>query len=148
MNERRKINNDVFIGIILTALSVFFFMEAQGLHPMAARFPTIVFGVFIGMSVLLIILGIRKTLKPQLALASDFLLNIRVIRTPVVVFGIITGYMVLMNFTGFFISTAVFVPVFMVFYGVKRIRTIALTNIILILFVYVVFVRVLRLPMP
>ena len=148
MSERRKINIDVYIGIILTALSVFFFFEARQLHPMAARFPVAVFGVFIAMSILLLVLGLRKTLRPELALSSDFLLNIRIIRAPLVVFGMIAAYMVLMHFVGFFISTAIFVPVYMIFYGVRRIRTILLTNITLILFVYVVFTRLLRLPMP
>ena len=148
MNEKPKINIDVYVGIILTALSGFFFYETLKLHPVAARFPKIVFGLFIGMSMLLTIFGIRKTLKPELAQKSDFQLNFRVISSPIAVFGIVCGYMVLMYFFGFFISTIIFVPVFMLFYGVKKIRTIVLTDIILNLFVYLVFVKLLRVVMP
>jgi len=148
MDERRKINIDVFIGIILTALSGFFFYETIKLHPVAARFPKVVFGLFIGMSLLLILFGIRKTLKPALAQKSDFQLNLRVIRAPMLVFAIVCGYMVLMYFTGFFISTIIFVPAFMILYGVKKVRTIILTDVILNLFVYLVFVKLLRVVMP
>ena len=148
MDEKHKINIDVFIGIALTVLSGFFFYETVKMHPVAARFPKVVFGLFIIMSVLLTILGIRKTLKPELALKSDFQLNLLVIRAPLAVFGIICGYMVLMYFTGFFISTLVFIPVFMIYYGVKSIRTIVLTNVFLNLFVYLVFVKLLKVVMP
>ena len=148
MSERRKINNDLYIGLILTAISVFFLFETMKINPMAARFPRVVYGLFIGMSVLLTILGLRKTLRPELALKSDFMLNFRVIRAPLAVFGILSGYMVLMYFTGLFISTAIFIPVIMFFYGIKSIRTIVLTNIILNAFVYVVFIRVLRIVLP
>ena len=148
MNEKRKINIDVFIGIILTAISVFFFMETRKLHPVAARFPTVVYTLFIGMSVLVFILGVWKTLKPERALKSDTLFNFKVIQKPLVVFAIVAGYMVLMNFTGFFISTIIFVPVLMFYYGVRSIRTIILTNIGLNLFVYLLFVRVLRVFLP
>ena len=148
MNERRKINNDLFIGLFLTAVSVFFFFETMKINPMAARFPRVVFGLFIAMSLLLTILGIRKTLRPELALKSDLMISLRVIRTPLAVFGIIAGYMLLMYLFGFFIATAVFVPVFMFFYGVKSIRTILITNVVLNLFVYLVFIRLLRIVMP
>ena len=148
MSERRKINNDLFIGLFLTSASVFLLFETMKINPMAARFPRVVYGLFIGMSVLLTILGIRKTLRPELALKSDFLLNFRVIRAPLMVFFILSAYMALMYLFGFFISTAVFVPVIMLFYGIRTVRTIVLTNIILNAFVYFVFIRVLRIVLP
>ena len=148
MDKKPKINIDVYIGIILMVFSGFFFYETIKLHPVAARFPKVVFGLFILMSVLLLILGIRKTLKPELVGKSDFMLSFRVIRAPLAVFGIVCGYMVLMYFTGFFISTLIFIPVFMIYYGVKKIRTIILTDVILNLFIYLVFVKLLKVVMP
>ena len=148
MKEKRKINNDVFIGLFLTVVSGFFYLEASKIHPTAAQFPKIVLGLLFFMSLILMILGVRKTLKPALWLKSDTLLNINVIRTPLLVFVVVAGYLVLMNFTGFFISTVIFVPVCMFFYGVKSIRLIIITNVVLNLFVYILFVRLLRVMLP
>jgi hypothetical protein len=100
------------------------------------------------MSVLLVVLGIRKTLRPELTLKSDTLLKFKVVRTPLIVFGIVALYMALIKFTGFFISTAIFVPVFMVFYGIRKVRLLIITDVALNLFVYVLFVRLLKVVMP
>jgi hypothetical protein len=148
MSEKRKINNDVYIGGILTAISLFFYFEAAKIHPEAAQFPNLMLVTLIIMSVLLAILGIRKTLRPELTLKSDTLLKFKVIRTPLIVFGIVALYMALIRFTGFFIATAIFVPVFMIFYGVRSIRVLVITDIVLNLFVYVLFVRLLKVVMP
>ena len=148
MTEKRKINNDVYIGLFLAAVSGFFFYEATKIHPMAARFPKVILAALLIMSVVLFAMGVRKTLQPGLWHKSDSLLNFKIIRTPLLVFCIITGYMVLMYFTGFFISTVIFVPVCMVFYGVKSIRAILITTVLLNLFVYGLFVRLLKVILP
>jgi hypothetical protein len=148
MNEKRKINNDVYIGGILTIISGFFYFEATKIHREAAQFPKLMLVALIIMSALLIALGIRKTLRPELTLKSDTLLKFKVIRTPLIVFGIVALYLVLIRFTGFFIATAIFVPVFMVFYGVKSIRVLIITDVALNLFVYVLFVRLLKVVLP
>jgi hypothetical protein len=148
MEQKRKINIDVFIGIALTIAAIFFFTETLKINPGAAKFPRAVYGLFIAMSVLLTINGIRKTLKPSYASKNDFNFNFRVMGAPLAVFGIVAIYMALMYFTGFFISTAIFVPVFMLFYGIKNIRTILITDIALNLFVYILFVQLLRVTLP
>jgi hypothetical protein len=148
MSERRKINNDVYIGAVLLAISLFFYFEAAKIHPEAAQFPKLMLVALTIMSALLVALGIRKTLRPELTLKSDTLLKFKVVRTPLIVFGIVVFYMVLIRFTGFFIATAIFVPVFMVFYGVKSIRALIITDIALNLFVYGLFVRLLKVMLP
>ncbi|MDR1931392.1 MAG: tripartite tricarboxylate transporter TctB family protein [Spirochaetales bacterium] len=148
MAGKRKINNDVYIGILLTALSGFLFYETSKIHPEAAQFPKVMIAAFIIMSVLLVFFGIRKTLNPALTLKSDTLLKFRVIRTPLIVFGVVVIYLALIRFTGFFIATFIFVPVFMIFYGVKSIRALILTDVLLNLFVYGLFVRLLKVMLP
>ena len=148
MNEKRKINNDVFIGLVLAAIAGFFYYEATKIHPAAAQFPKIMLALLFIMSMLLFALGVRKTLKPELWGKSDLSLSFKIIRTPLIVFFIISGYLALMYFTGFFISTIIFIPAIMLYYGVKSIRTILLTNICLNLFVYLVFIRLLNVVLP
>jgi hypothetical protein len=148
MSEKRKINNDVYIGSILTVISLFFYFEAAKIHREAAQFPKLMLAALIIMSVLLVVLGIRKTLRPELTLKSDTLLRFKVVRTPLIVFGIVALYMALIKFTGFFIATTLFVPALMVFYGVRSIRVLIITDITLNLFVYILFVRLLKVVMP
>jgi hypothetical protein len=148
MSEKRKINNDVYIGIILTIVSLFFYFEAAKIHQEAAQFPKLMLAALVIMSALLVAFGIRKTLRPELTLKSDTLLKFKVVRTPLIVFGIVALYMALIRFTGFFIATAIFVPALMVFYGVKSIRVLLITDIALNLFVYALFVRLLKVVMP
>jgi len=148
MGERRKINNDVFIGFGLAALSIFLLFETRDFLPQAAQLPRIVFVILLVMSLILFIMGLRKTLKPELWEKDDFLLGFKAVRMPLVMFFILTGYLVLMYFTSFFISTAIFIPVCMIFLGVKKVRVILLTNVALNLFVYFAFVRVLRVMLP
>ena len=148
MGEKRKINKDVFGGIILAAIAGFFLYETRAMRPVAAQFPRIIFVTLIIMSLLLFALGLRKTFKPELWKETDFLLSIKVVRTPIIFYGIFVGYLVLMHFTSFFIATVVFVPVCMIFFGTKNVRLIILTTVFLNLFMYIVFVRVLRVWLP
>ncbi|MDR3200342.1 MAG: tripartite tricarboxylate transporter TctB family protein [Spirochaetales bacterium] len=148
MSEKRKINNDVYIGVLLAAVSAFFLFETTKIHPVAAQFPRVMIVVLLIMSALLTLMGVRKTLRPELALKSDTLLKFRIVRTPLVVFGIVVFYMILIKFIGFFIATLIFVPVLMVFYGVKSVRVLILTDVLLNLFVYGLFVRLLKVMLP
>jgi len=147
-NNKQKINIDVWLGIILTLFSGVFLYESFKLHVEAGQFPKIIFTVLLILSVLLTVLGVWKTIHPELTLKSDTLFNAKVIQTPVIVFFIIAAYILLIKFIGFFISTILFVPAIMLYYGAKSIRTILLTDILLNLFVYVLFVKLLHVALP
>lgn len=148
-NKKHKLNIDVIIGVILMLFSGIFLYESYKLNVIAGQFPKIIFTVLLIFSALLTLFGIRKTIHPELTLKSDTLLyDIKVIRTPLAVFAIVFVYIVLMKFIGFFIATLLFVPVIMLYFGIRSIRTIILTDILLNLFVYVFFVKVLNVILP
>ena len=146
MGQKRKINSDVIIGVILMLFSAFFLWESGKMHVGAARFPRLVLVTFLIMSAVLIVVGIRKTVYPALAKKSD--LSFNVIRTPVMAFALIIGYLMLLNMFGFFISTAVFTPTFMIYFGMRRIMPLVLMTVSLNLFVYILFVRMLNVYIP
>lgn len=147
-NKKSKVNIDVYLGIILMLFSGVFLYESFKMNKVAAEFPKIVLTLLLILSALLFFLGIRKTRHPELTLASDTLLNIKVIQAPLAVYAIIAIYILLIKYAGFFISTILCIPVIMVYYGIKKIRTILLTDIILNLFIYVLFVRMLNVMLP
>jgi len=148
MEQKRKINNDVYIGIALALASAFFLWEAGRLRPGAAQFPRIVFITFLVLSVLVAVLGVRKTLNPALAKKSDFELTFNVVKMPIIAFVFIVIYLVLINTVGFFIATTIFTPPFMILYGARKILPIVATTVGLNLFVWVLFVRILNVFMP
>jgi hypothetical protein len=146
--KTRKLNIDIYLGAILILFSAYLYFESTRIKPESAKFPQIVIMLLLALSVIVLILGIRKTIRPELTLKSDTLLNLDVIQTPVMVFVLIAAYIAVMNFAGFFIATALFVPVMMVYYGNKNIRTIIITDIALNLFVYLLFVKTLNVMLP
>jgi len=146
--KTRKLNIDIYLGAILIIFSAYLLFASGKIKPESAKFPQIVIMLLLALSVIVLVLGIRKTMKPELTLKSDTLLNLDVIQTPVMVFVLIGAYIAAMNFAGFFISTVLFVPVMMVYYGNKNIRTIIITDIALNLFVYLLFVKTLNVMLP
>ena len=115
---------------------------------MAAQFPRVVFVALIVMSLILFAFGVYKTLKPEMWKKSDSLLGIKIVRQPLVLFTLVSAYLVLMHFTNFFISTLIFIPVCMLYFGARSIRQILITNVALNLFIYLFFVRLLNVWMP
>ena len=148
MEQKRKINIDVYIGIALALVSAFFLWETGRLRPGAAQFPRMVLVAFLALSILVAALGVRKTLNPALAKKSDFGLSFDIAKMPVIAFAFIVLYLVLLNTVGFFIATTIFTPMFMVLYGARKILPIAATTVGLNLFVWVLFVRILNVFIP
>ena len=146
--QKRKINNDVFIGIFLVLFSAFFLRETTQLHAGAAQFPRMLFVVLLIMSIVVVIFGVRKTLKPELAQKGDFDFTLKVVKNPFIAFALIVLYIVLFNTIGFFVSTTIFIPLFMVFYGARKIVPIVATTVGINLFVWVLFVRLLNVFLP
>lgn len=146
--KTRRLNIDIYLGALLILFSAYLYFESGKIKAESAKFPQIVILILLALSVIVLVHGIRKTMKPELTLKSDMLLNLDVIQTPVMVFVLIAAYIAALNLAGFFISTAVFVPVMMVYYGNKNIKAIIITDIALNLFVYLLFVKTLNVMLP
>ena len=146
--RKRKINNDVFIGIFLALFSLFFLRDTAQIHPGAAQFPRMILVVFLIMSIVVTILGVRKTLKPELAKKGDFDFTLKIVKNPIIAFAIIVLYVVLFNTVGFFVSTTIFTPLFMIFYGARKIVPIVATTVGINFFVWVLFVHLLNVFLP
>ena len=148
MEKRRKINKDVFIGIALSLLSLFFLWETRDMHEGARIFPRIVFLLLLVLSLVIAMFGVRKTLKPELWGKDDFALTFSAAKMPLFVFAVIVGYIILLNLFGFFISTSIFMPAFLILFGARRILPIVLMTIFTNVIIYVMFVRVLNVMLP
>lgn len=148
MDAKRRVNNDVYIGIALALLSAFFLWESINMHAGAGLFPRIIFTLFLFLSLVIAALGVRKTINPALCTKDDYLLSFKVVKSPLIVFGTIALYVVLLNNWGFYISTTIFMPLFLFLFGERRIVRIILTTVGTNLIIYLLFVRLLNVVLP
>lgn len=149
MEKTRKISRDVWIGIGLMAFSGYFLFEATKIPGGAGEFPEGVLTIFLILSALMTIMGVGKTIDPTREKKSDKAeIHFFEIKSPLVVFLITFLYILLIGKIGFFIATTLFIPVIMLYYGVRKYWQILLTTAGLDVFVYVLFVRLLSVVLP
>lgn len=144
----KKITREVYLGIVLSLFSVFFLLETNKMNIRAAKYPRIILVTLLVLSVGLLIQGIYYSIyrdKYEERHGKDNKeIGLAVFGHPLIVFGLIVIYLALFHFTNFFIATAIFTPLVMLWFGERRILPILLTTIGIDLFVYVVFVLLLK----
>ena len=93
---------------------------------------------------MLVVNGLKQTFKA----AEPGMIPAGLLKGPVVSLAAVVAYGILMNFTGYFVSTAVFLPLGMFALGQRDLRAILGVTVGLEVFVYILFVTQLQLRMP
>lgn len=141
----KQIHANVWIGGVLIVLSVIFFMVAgQFSNPSAAVWPKAILIGIMMLSSMLVIQGMRLTgqnIASESPPASE-------LKGSMVSLICIIAYAVLMNYTGYFVSTAIFLPLGMYALGQRNWKAILGVTVGLEVFVYILFVTQLQLRMP
>ena len=141
----RNIHANVWIGGVLIILSAIFYgMAGKLVNPSAAVWPRAVLVGIIILSALLVLNGVKQTA----AHADPGLIPLDIIKGPMAALLVIVVYAVLMKFTGYFVSTAIFLPFGMFALGQRNWKAILGVTVGLELLVYVLFVMQLQLRMP
>ena len=141
----RNIHANVWIGGVLIILSAIFYgMAGKFVNPSAAVWPRAVLVGIIILSALLVLNGVKQTA----AHADPGLIPLDIIKGPMAALLVIVVYAVLMKFTGYFVSTAIFLPFGMFALGQRNWKAILGVTVGLELFVHVLFVMQLQLRMP
>lgn len=141
----RNIHANVWIGGVLIILSAIFYgMAGKFVNPSAAVWPRAVLVGIIILSALLVLNDMKQTA----AHADPGLIPLDIIKGPMAALLVIVVYAVLMKFTGYFVSTAIFLPFGMFALGQRNWKAILGVTVGLELFVYVLFVMQLQLRMP
>ena len=141
----RNIHANVWIGGVLIILSAIFYgMAGKFVNPSAAVWPRAVLVGIILLSALLVLNGVKQTS----AHADPGLIPLDIVKGPMAALLVIVVYAVLMKFTGYFVSTAIFLPFGMFALGQRNWKAILGVTVGLELFVYVLFVMQLQLRMP
>lgn len=141
----RQVHADVWIGSLLIVLAVIFYVLAGGfLNPEAAIWPRGVLVIIALLSAMLVVHGMKLTASH----ADPETIPFAALKGPMASIVLIIAYAILMNFAGYFISTAIFLPIGMFALGQRNWKAILGVTAGLELFVYVLFVVELKLRMP
>jgi 4-amino-4-deoxy-L-arabinose transferase-like glycosyltransferase len=134
----------------LIVLGIFLYHDVNKLIPAAALFPKIMLVTFIFFISLTLINGIRESIKStkEQDFESGRLLRWVENKMPYCVYAIILSYVVLLKMAGFFLATGLFIPTLMLFYKNRSKLKIFSVTVGTLLFVYVVFVCILKATLP
>lgn len=147
--KSKQIHNDVYSGAFMLIFSIYFFYIATTMRAGAAKFPKIIMGLMILLSIGCLIQGIIKT-RSNVNTGSEASAQVlwSEIKIPLLVFCMITLYVIALQYIGFIISTLIFIPALMLFYRNRNKLLIVCCTVFTIAFIYTLFTVVLKLQLP
>lgn len=143
-----KLHADVYAGIVLILFGIFFYVQSNRLPNGAALWPKIILLLLIMLSTLLVISGIKKTTQAAESDNEPPQATRKWIVKPMLSFAMMVLYVIVMDLTGFFVSTAIFLPLGMYFMKQRSLVLMLSVTAGLEIFVYFLFVMQLKLRMP
>ena len=147
MNFLKKCSQDVYIALVLLAISVYMIFDAlTKMSSDAAQFPILILIVFIALSIGLLIKGIRDTQNEGTKLKGQ--IKFSEIKIPLVVFAFIAVYIVLVDMIGFIVPSLVFTVGLMWFNHIRNKVVCILVPVGLVGFLYVLFTFILASRLP
>ncbi|MDR2180811.1 MAG: tripartite tricarboxylate transporter TctB family protein [Synergistaceae bacterium] len=146
-DQRGKfISNDLIIGAFLAIVAVIFLAQAVNFRGISRYFPTMALSLFLILSLCEFGMGIRKTLRVRRGLADD--VNPELKARPFTLFGLMCVYVFCIQHIGFFVTSAIYLPVAMLLYGQRDSKKIVPVTIGVLAFLYWMFVIQMKLHMP
>lgn len=149
---KRYIHHDVFISLVLIAFSVVFLWTSKNFPDLSGVFPQFFLVVLIVLAAIVLYRAVKESARvndlrakgeevsPDLTLSS--------ISLPMQGWACVLAYSLAIHYIGFFVSTTVFMVLFMLFLGIRKWPQILLPTIGTDVFLYLLFVRQLKLSLP
>lgn len=139
--NKKQIHQDVFIGFICLGLCVLIYALNMNLPGDAALMPKLLDGMLAVLSVLIINQGLKKSKAPadqqkKLLIWEDF-------EVPLVTWGMVALYVVLFYVVGYFVATAIIIPLLMRYMKQTNWKLIIAIDAGYLLVIYFAFVRML-----
>lgn len=139
--NKKAIHQDVFIGFFCVGLCLLIYALNKDLPSDAAMMPKLLDGLLAILSVLIINQGLQKSKVPadqqkKLLVWEDF-------KVPLVTWGIVALYVALFYFVGYFVATAIIIPLLMRYMKQTNWKLIIAIDVGYLLVIYFVFVRML-----
>lgn len=138
------------MSLFLIAFSVAFLLQGLTITRENALFPTFCgFVVLIG-SVITLVGGIKKSIVLNKSADHDTVYEISWdrLRGPILTTLVVLVYLIIIKLAGFYIATAIFMPVYLIMQNIKKPVLIISLTVGTILFIYFIFARLLELHFP
>ncbi len=147
-DEKRKkfISNSIYIGLFMTALAIYALTQAVNFKGVSRYFPTIVMSIFLVFSVWMLAIGVFETIAVRRGKSDKG--NPEMKATPFILFASMCVYVFCVQKIGFFVSSAIYMPVAMMLYGQRDFKKMILVTIGVLLFLYWMFIVQMQLHMP
>jgi hypothetical protein len=136
---KKKIDMDIYIGIFIILVSLFFLWKTRGIKPGAALFPQMLLVGSILLSIGIIWGGIRKSKDNNATESSNK-------KFPFVVYICIIAYGLLFWLCGYFIASTLFLIVLMRYLQIKSWKKIIPMTLAYLMVIYLMFVWQFRVP--
>ena len=140
----RKAKQDIFACILIYAFMLFCFMQTFTMKSGAETMPRLILSVALICNTALLVRTVRQLKKNP---SNEGYTSISKIKVPILMFLGVVLYCVLFSFTNYFIATAILILVFMLIEKVKPLWLILTIDAVYLVFIYVLFVVVLKVPL-
>lgn len=139
---KKQIHQDVIIGIVCLALCLLFYAMNRSLPSEAAMMPNLLVAMLVILSGCILYQGVKKSKAP--AEEQKKLFTWDGVKTPLITWGIVLAYVLLFYFVGYFVATAIIIPVLMRFMKQTSWKLILAIDVGYLLVIYFVFARMLN----
>ena len=139
---KKQIHHDVIIGFVCLALCLLFYAMNRPLPSEAAMMPNLLVGLMTVLSACILYQGVVKSKAP--AEEQKKLFTWDGVKIPLITWGIVLAYVLLFYFVGYFVATAIIIPVLMRFMKQTSWKLILAIDAGYLLVIYFVFVRTLN----
>ncbi len=150
--KKKSLHYDIIVGAVLIVISAALFPQTFKFPGTAGIFPQFILVVLAILGIYTLIYGIKETkdtaakaaageeVAPVFSWAKD--------KLPLLGYALIVVYILLIKPLGFFLSTTLFLVGYMWFLKIRKPLTLALVTVFTDVFLYVLFVILLKLNLP
>ena len=142
--ERTRIQNLV-IGLIVAAIGLFGMYNAIGMPDGTRPYTLVVTGIF---TLLGVLLAGNAIVYRNIPAHDCGVVTVKEMINPFIAYVMIAAYALLIPRVGFFVTSAVFMLIMMVWMGYRKVVPMVLTTGIMLGFIYFLFVVQLNVPLP
>lgn len=144
--NKRVYRQDIIAGIAVILIGIISFILTLSMPGKAPIFPRLISAAFLVFGILLAVTSYTK-LKKDVP-TEEKVSELKDFKYPVIVFALLILYVLAVVNIGFYIATPIMLVCYMWFMGIRKIRTILITTVIVMAFVYILFTMQLKVPLP
>lgn len=148
MKEKIKLHPDVMISVVSLIFAAVLLIEIHGYPDDVKMFPSIFLYMFVVAMAVILVQGVRKTLKPGIAAEAEFWCKMETIRNPLITAAFVIAYVALMGLIGFYAASFIYLCTAMYYFGSKNWKVNLMVAAVLMIFCYLLFNIALSVTLP